>query len=210
MDRHEFENSNKNDGEPKERKPSKVDQPLAKYGKKTNCIFKLFRGDEVSDKYVENRQDDAVHENVLYLDGHDSSSRKVDKILQRHKAIMFEALVKLRMSSKKNVNRLNSSNYDVPKKDKKRLAAGFVHVSDVVNKYMEEIVCMNDHVTYSSLLIELYQLEAKFNAYRQDFIDVVTNSKNKQGMTADDCKKIWTCFSCWRCVLDWVIIHLQR
>lgn len=211
-----------------------VDSDAIGNGKKLNCIYKncgtkspqsststrikkIAEAAEAAADHrtttVEAEEPERVQRNILYFDSESSDSgRRSSKSDQRHRTVVLEALVKLRVAVQQNLCRLtDGGKYDsIPTKDKRRLYAAFVDISNCVDECMNCVTARSRNasepskITYGNVYADLYRLEAKFNEVLQDFIDIVTDVKNNHETQSKNsgwhscCKNLVSCWFRWK------------
>jgi len=164
---------------------------------KKNCIFKNRTDQDVPDDDSDNQDDvGAKIQNekciVFCLDRY-SPSRQI-AFEEKHRRIIIDALLKIQLSSKKNIRRLSQSQLLI--RDKNNFINKFQNIQNCVDKCLEQIIqtCAGE-LDYPILYLRIYQLEARYNVYLQDHIDISTTYKNNRGFAQTLIK--WVCFFCY-------------
>lgn len=144
---------------------------------KEHCIMRNI-SDEKS-KNVTNEKEIKTSDRsiILYLDVRSSTGQ--NSFTHRNRTIILEALVKLRVAAQKNIIRMSSDNISL--KDRKYLETKFTNTLVEVDKYMMEITHTRD-LKYTTIYASLYQLESQYNVDLQNYVDILTCSKTKQGI----------------------------
>lgn len=164
---------------------------------KKNCIFKnRVKQNDSNDDSEENEGAKIIKNDKINMDlclDRQNTNRQIG-IEERHRKIILEALIKIQLASKKNIRRLMNSK--LSSKDKNNLINKFQTVLNCVDKYLEQVMNTSVgelpcHVLYSLI----YQMEAQYNVYLQNHIDILNEYKNKSGLAHFLIK--WVCFFCY-------------
>lgn len=147
---------------------------------KEKCIMQNRKVSNKSFKKVQNEVETKAFYNKsikLYFDI--CSSTGQNSFTHRNRTIILEALVKLRVATQKNMNRLPCA--DISSKDRKSLKTKFTNTLVEVDKYMMQMTHTRE-LEYTTIYASLYQLEAQYNFDLQNYIDILTHSKTKHGI----------------------------
>lgn len=163
---------------------------------KLNCIFKnrLYSSGELSTVTEENRtntddcrgrnttgkmsDDNGRRSRSMRLDGCRSMAKE-SAMERQHRAFVLEALVRIRLATKKNVHQV-CDDIRIPAAERKCLADRFRQTRNQVDRYLDQMSTFgrrgNGSTSYTNLYASVFQLEAHYNTELQMYIDLLNTT----------------------------------
>lgn len=147
-----------------------------KCGLISNCIFKTY----LKNDNMNNCPENDGKESNLPSDCNDtlSISTGEDSNTTRHKTVILEALVRLRVSTQYNICHLSKAS--IPRRYKICLKTKFTRTSKSVDKLMGKVTLCTRNVSYTNVFAHLYQLESQHSEDLHKYIKILTSETEKE------------------------------